>query len=469
MKAIPLKDVRKLVNGTVIQGSEDMIIQDAIVFHQHKLVKANSLVFIDKRKTISQKKLNKVIQHQCAIVTDLHPEGISNIENLPIITVQNVRKALMDFAHYYRGLLSIPVVAITGTCGKTTTREMLTHIMEESHTVRSTTRNNNQPHKSFQYLMSIDENVEAGVFETGLGGPNDLHYHCQIYQPTIGIITNIGIYHLDRCKTFEGYLAAKAEMLEGLQNKGTLLLNGDDDNIKKINLDHYKGKIHYFSIHKDSPCKASTIFFTKEGTNFTLHFQGKRYSVFLPEFGEHQVYNALAAIRAAHEMGIEIEQSIRKLRSFKNIERHLQIIKGIQGATIVDDTWNSNPTSLKEAFKVLKVLARGKKRVAVIGDVDKLGDYSEMVHRDIGDTVVECGVDTLITYGENARYVADQVITKSKNTKAYAFTSIEQVYETVLLNLDPDTYVLVKCRKTNKALLEMKDKLIQSKDGGEGI
>ncbi|MHA7137682.1 UDP-N-acetylmuramoyl-tripeptide--D-alanyl-D-alanine ligase [Rossellomorea arthrocnemi] len=465
MITLKLTEIRSLLNGRLIRGPENMDIHDAIIFHQHKLKKSHTLVFMDKRKAISEKKWKRMIRNApCAVITDHEQDAVHGNDNerLTIIQVGNVREAFMKFVRYYRKICSLPIVAITGTCGKTTTREMLTHIMEENHSVTSTEWNDNAPHRSFEYLMKINEGTDFGIFETGLGGPGDLRYHCKVYQPDIGVITNIGSYHLDRCKTPEGYLAAKAEMLEGLQNKGTLLLNADDPNTSKISLEEYKGTVHYFSIHKHSDFRGTSISISEEGTRFTLQANGKEYPAFIPEIGEHHVYNGLAALRAAMELGEDIETGIRRLSSFQNIERHFELRKGVNGSTIIDDTWNVNPTSLREAIKTFSIIGKGKKRVALLGNIERLGAETKDVHKQIGKYVVECGIDVLITYGKKAQYIAEQAARESQDIIVFPFTSIKGMEKTILNHLDEDTYVLVKCRAGSRPLMRLRKRLMES-------
>ncbi|WP_175990566.1 UDP-N-acetylmuramoyl-tripeptide--D-alanyl-D-alanine ligase [Bacillus sp. Marseille-Q1617] len=461
MMKLHLKEIRGAVEGALVSGSENMDIHDAIIFHQHKLKMTNTLVFIDKRKPISEKKWNRMVRNApCAVITDHDQAAVSGEEGMTIIQVRNVREAFTKFVKYFRGIYTLPIVAITGTCGKTTTREMLTHILEENHSVVSTEQNDNTPHRSFEYLMKINESTDAGVFETGLGGPGDLRYHCKVYQPDIGIITNIGVYHLDRCKTFEGYLAAKAEMLEGLQNKGTLILNADDPNSSKINLEEYKGNVLYFSIHQPSGFRGTHISISEKGTHFTLHANGRKYPAFIPEIGEHHVYNGLAALRAAVELGVDIKIGIRRLRTFKNLERHFQLRKGRNGSTIIDDTWNVNPTSLKEAIKTLSLIAKDKKRIALIGNVERLNRKTKDIHKELGKYVVEYGIDVLFTYGKKAKILAEQASMESENIIVYPFTSIKGMEKLILKHLDEQSYMLVKCRAGSKPLMRLKERLM---------
>jgi UDP-N-acetylmuramoyl-tripeptide--D-alanyl-D-alanine ligase len=463
MVTLKLTEIRRRLNGRLVSGSENMDIHDAIIFHHHKLKRDHTLVFVDKRKPINEKKWNRMIRSApCAVITDHQEDDVIGEDGLTVIQVENVKEAFTKFVSYFREIYTVPIVAITGTCGKTTTREMLTHILKGNHSVTSTEQNDNAPHRSFEYLMKIDENTDAGVFETGLGGPGDLRYHCKVYQPNIGIITNIGSYHLDRCKTFERYLAAKAEMLEGLQNKGTLVLNADDRNISKISLEEYEGAVLYFSIHQDSDFRGTRISISEAGTQFTLHSNGRQYPVFIPEIGEHQVYNGLAALRAAQELGVDIETGIRKLSTFKNLERHFQLRKGTKGSMIVDDTWNVNPISLKEALKTLSLIAKDKKRIALLGDIARLDRKTKDVHKEIGTFVVECEIDVLFTFGRKAKFIAKQAAMESDKIMVYPFTSIKGMEKAILSHLDEQSYMLVKCRATNKTLMRLKEHLMES-------
>src|SRR5699024_2624925 len=151
----------------------------------------------------------------------------------------------------------------------------------------------------------------------------------------------------------------------------------DDSNTKKVPLHSFKGKILYFGVSEKSHFRASNIRFINRGMKFQIHFSNKTYDAFIPGYVEHQVYNALAAIAAVNEMGMDVEEAISRIATYKNMTRHLEFSNGIGGSTIIDDTWTNNPTSVEAALKVLDSIGQGKKIILVLGDIKRLGNFEK--------------------------------------------------------------------------------------------
>ncbi|WP_064092778.1 UDP-N-acetylmuramoyl-tripeptide--D-alanyl-D-alanine ligase [Rossellomorea aquimaris] len=460
MKPLHLKKIIEVVEGELVFGTDDIYVEDAIIYHLHRLKQKNSLLFLDRRKEFQFEDVKSY--EPVVIITDARSMKEEYKNALAVVEVKNIRTAVLTFARFYRGLFQIPIIAITGTNGKTTTKDMVAHILTQYYSVQGTIRSRNAPKKSFQYLMGIDDDTDVGVFETGLGAPGNLRYHCDIFQPTIGIITNIGVFHLDKCKTLENYIQAKGEIIDGLNNKGTLLLNSDDENIATLSLENYRGKVLYFGKKKTANLRASNIVIHDDGTQFTLTNNQKKYQVHLPCLGEHQVYNAMAAIGAAVEAGVQIRYAIKALETFNVLERHLQILKGIKDSTVIDDSWSLTPDALKAALKVLQSISNGRRKIALVGDIGRLGEHTEKYHREVGDMIAEQNIDVLLTFGHAALNMAKQVREQNKNIRVFSYVDVEEVYIKVRALLDSESILLFKCSNTDSELVKIKNRLIDS-------
>ena len=227
------------VNGQPVHGEAFDIfhITDQTKF----LNEPNTLIFI--RENLSDADWKQIQSFApSAVVLRKEQVPLRFLPNITYISVDDMETAYWNFVRYYRSMFNIPVFAITGTCGKTTTKEMITHILQHKHNVQSTRKSNNSFYRNLTYLCGITKETDAAVFETPVGRPGLLAYHCQYYQPTIGMITNIGIDHLNQCGTLENYIQAKGEILQGLNYKGTLLLNSDDEKTKAIHLSLIRGR-----------------------------------------------------------------------------------------------------------------------------------------------------------------------------------------------------------------------------------
>ena len=214
--------------------------------------------------------------------------------------------------------------------------------------------------------------------------------------------------------------------------------------------------------------QATKIRYGDNGMHFELTFQKrsifyyftkKKYSIFVPGYGLHQVLNALAAFVAVHEMGIDISVAAKRLQSFQNLHAHLECNIGMGGCIILDDTWSSTPGSLKAAFETLNGISRGKKRIALIGDIKRLGDFSLDFHRQTGEMIAENGVDVLITVGSMAVEIAKQAELKGLNGKVHSFPNIHGVELLLEKILDENSILLIKSSSTNDAIVNLKSKL----------
>lgn len=458
MQPLLVKDIRQLLQGKLINGSENWQVQDAIYYNRHEHRNRYSLMFVSRDDTINWDSINR--KGPSLVISD-KPEAELKLA-LPkttVIKVESLVQAYWKFIEYYRGLFDIPIVTITGTCGKTTTKDMIKHILSKNQNVQASESSKNEPRRSFPYLMGIDEKTDAAVFEHGLGNSGNIKHQCMIYQPTIGIITNIGVHHLDGCKNLEGYIRAKSEIVEGIRKDGTLILNADDENTRKVSLKLFKGKVIYVGVNMQSDFRASDIKFANNGMEFKLHFNDKTYEAFISGYGEHQVYNALAALAAVHEMGISIEEAITCLGTYKNMSRHLEFFTGAGGSTIIDDTWTINPTSIEAALKVLDSIGNGKNVILVLGDINRLGNFEKKYHREIGTLVAKRNIHTLITIGNKAEEIARQASQDGSKANIHMFKDVKGLKEVLDPILDSNAILLIKGPMSSRSMIDFANSL----------
>jgi len=448
MKSFKISEIRKIINGELIQGSNDLIINNTI-HHLKKTIKPNTLVFIRNKYMIDYDNIKN--SSSVAIVTGSISKEIESKTECTIILVKDSNRAYLEFVDYYRSLFDIPVLAVTGTSGKTTTKDMIKKILSQQFNVEGTYRSANGRTGHFSNLLKIDASTEVGVFETAVCKPGDITYAFRYFKPKIGVITNIGIAHLNGCKSLEGYTQAKLEMVTELEDDGILILNADNKNIQKADLTKFRGTVVYFGIHNNSDFMASDIRYGENGMNFILSFGKNKYKIFVPGYGEHQVYNALAAIAAVYQIGVNVEVAAIGLLNHRNLECHHQLVKGINGCLILDDTWNSNPTSLEAAFRTLNGLNKGEKRVALLGPIKDMGTHAFSSARLVGAMIAKEGVDILITVGLTAKEIAEEAKLKGLMGKVYVFQNTEGIYPFIEKILDENTIMLAKCCMSDKS------------------
>lgn len=446
-----------MLEGKIIYGSDDWDVSDVIYYKRHDHANRNTMLFVSRNDEINWDMINK--KGPSLIVTDKTDIAIPNVANTTVMQVMSLVKSYWKFITYYRNLFQIPVVTITGTCGKTTVKDMIRHTLLETKNVHSSLSSKNEPRRSLPYLMGIDDQTEAAVFEHGLGNSGNIKHQCMIYQPTIGIITTIGVHHLDGCGNLEGYIRAKEEIVGGIKEGGTLILNADDENTKKLRLNNFKGKIIYFGTSGKSHFKAARIKFTDGGMSFILRTGNRNYKAFIPGYGEHQVSNALAAIAAVHEMGMDIKAAISRLKTFRNMDRHLEFSKGINGSTIIDDTWTNNPTSVEAALKVLDSIGKNKNVVLILGDINRLGNFEKQYHREIGSMIAKRKIGTLITIGKKAVEIANQARKDGSTATIMSYEHVNEIGSRVDHLLDEKSLVLIKGPMSSRGMIEFAKRL----------
>ncbi|MBS4199891.1 UDP-N-acetylmuramoyl-tripeptide--D-alanyl-D-alanine ligase [Bacillus sp. FJAT-49732] len=451
MKPLLVRQIRNILSGTLLHGSDETTVHHGAYRLKH--ISKKNTIFFSKKRIANFNRFKEFFP--LVIVTHQNINKSMRTEGVTIIQVDDTDKAYWEFVHYYRGLFNLPVVAITGTSGKTTTKEMIKHILSFDKNITATWITSNSRTAHLQYLLSIDDDTEAGVFETAVGSPGDVLRACEYYKPTIGIITNIGEHHLNRCKSPEEYIKAKGEMVAALNNEGVLIINSEDENIKKIDLKHYHGRIIEVGKSDSSHFVAKNIQYSNDGMEFILQFNQKEYPLYVPGFGEHQVYNALSAIAAVNEIGINPTEAAQRLKTFRKFNKQLQVLDGLNGSTILDDTWSSTTTSLEAALKVLDEIGKGKKKIAIIGTITDVGSWGYYIHEKAGEIVNNHDVDVLITIGMHAKIIADQAVKCGFQSLVYSFNNNILVYNLLSEIVDKNTIILIKSDMYSEAIIEL--------------
>lgn len=319
------------------------------------------------------------------------------------IVVESSRKALLDLAGYYRSLFRIPVVGITGSVGKTTTKEMTHAVMSAKYNTLKNEGNLNNEIGVPLTLFRLEKSHEAAVIEMGMSGFDEISRMTKAVRPDAAIISNIGVSHIEKLGSREGILRAKLEILHGMSEKAPLILNGDDEMLVTVRPGAHP-VIYYGIDNENSLFKASDITSKENETVLTVGFSGGSLRVSLPFTGRHNVYNALAAVAAGSLFGIEPGDALEALKNYVPSGMRQRINKK-SGITFIEDCYNASPDSQAAALSVLGEM-KARRRIAVIGDMLELGHVSEKAHYDVGVKAAENGIDALFTYGERSRQTA---------------------------------------------------------------
>lgn len=332
------------------------------------------------------------------------------------VKVEDTAKAMLALSAYYRSKFKLHLVGLTGSVGKTTTKEFTYLVVNAKYNSIKTLGNLNNEIGLPQMLFQIDNHTEAAVIEMGMNHFGEISRLSSAARPTVGLITNIGVSHIENLGSRKGILKAKLEMLDGLEENAPLILNGDNDLLSTVKAD--KHKVYFYGIECSSDFKAENIKEENGITEFTVSYFGKKQKISIPVIGIHNVYNALAAFAAGYFLDVDAACAADALSRYQpEGMRQKSVVKN--GITSIEDCYNASPDSMKAALQTLSS-TKGNKKIAVFSDMLELGDYSEKAHFSVGEMCAEYNVDYLLCFGDNARFIVEGA--KSKHLKnAYLF------------------------------------------------
>ncbi len=369
-------------------------------------------------------------------------------EKQGFILVEDPLKALQALAKWHRRRFNLPLVGISGSNGKTTTKEMLAGILANKGLVLKTKGNFNNHIGLPLTLLRLNDEHQTAVVEMGINQTGEMDQLCEIAQPTIGLITNIGPAHLEGLGSLEGVAKEKCRLFEAVKTDGMAIINRDDRFLKVWEKQIPRHWTFGLQHHSETPdITAHHLVFEPEHTSFTLHQNrsGATVPVKLPVPGKHHVSNALAAAAAAASLDIPLEVISESLEAFKALPQRTEVLH-IKGLTIYFDAYNANPTSVKAALDLLTSFpVKTGKRIAILGDMFELGDFSEDAHFEIGEYAARTGVDRMIAVGEYAGKVAEGALSGKINNQNISVHSDLFSLEPVLNTwAKPGDLVLIK-------------------------
>lgn len=358
--------------------------------------------------------------------------------NISLIVVDDTLMALQRLARFHRQRFNIPIVAITGSNGKTTTKDMTAAILSSRLNVLKTEANYNNEIGLPLTLLQLTERHEVAVVEMGMRGAGQIRQLAAIALPTIAVITNVGETHIELLGSIESIAAAKAELLEVIPQSGLTILNADDHYVREM-AKQVHSRVTLFGLEQGN-VRADHIQATVQGMNFKCYTSQGDFSAEIPTAGRHNVYNALAAIAVGIEVGLKFEDIHCGLSTFNASPMRLHI-ETMGDYMIINDAYNASPASMMAAIDTLVEVAKGRK-VAVLGDMLELGDIGVEAHRRIGEKLAQCHVEAVVTVGSLAYHIAQAAI--DHGIAAVACCSHEQASEALRKMIRPCDTILIK-------------------------
>lgn len=432
-----IKDIIKVTNGKLIKGEENAEITN-FCKDTRIIKKGDTYIGIKGENfdgnTLWQKAFEAGADTVIVQGIDFSKEKLEQYQNKNIIEVKDTIQALADIATYKRTSCKkdFQVVGVTGSVGKTSTKDIIANVVAQKYSTLKTQGNNNN-NIGLPFTIFKLENQEAAVIEMGMNHFGEISKLTKIAKPTISVITNIGTSHIGNLGSRENILKAKLEILEGMDKK-ILVINNDNDLLHKYYLENVENKdieIHTYGIENDSDVMAENIILNENDSEFICNIKGEKFKIKVPVGGIHFVYNAICAATVGTLLGLNQEQIKNGIETFELTKKRMDITELKNGVTIINDSYNASFESMQASLKYLNGL-NSKRKIAVLGDMFELGEFSEELHKKVGKEVVKNKIDILICCGKNAKYIVENAEKEGmKKQNIYYFETREQVEELV--------------------------------------
>ena len=364
-------------------------------------------------------------------------------EDIPYLLVEDTLIALQKLAKHYRNRFKIPFVAITGSSGKTTTKDMIASILSEKYNVLKTEGNFNNAIGLPLTLFKLRKDHEICVLEMGMSSLGEIELLADIVRPEAGVITNVGTAHIEFLKSRESILKAKTELFTYFNIGNTAVINGDNDMLQNLHDKSYK--IIRYGLENQNECRAFNIIEKGEaGIGFDVEYEGKEENYHVPIPGIHNVYNALSAICIAKMYGLTKNEIDAGLYNYKPSKMRMEIFKGLMNTKIINDAYNANPDSMKAAINVLASMETQDRRVCILGDMFELGEFAKEGHQAVGRYAAENNADVIVAVGEMANEIINGASLVGTNKMLYSFESISDVIDNLEDIIRLNDIILIK-------------------------
>ncbi len=441
------EEILKAARGTLISGASKE--QFYGISTDSRLVsKGNIFVALQGEKFDGHDFLQKALDKGAAGVLVRDEQKIKQYGIKPevaVIKVADTLAALGDLAHEWRKKFSIPVIGLTGSSGKTTTKEMMAAIIGQKKNVVKTEGNLNNLIGLPQTIFRINDKYELVILEMGTNARGEIKRLTQIAEPDIGMITNIGPAHLEGFGSIDGVREEKGDLFYNMDKNGIAIINLDDEHVRII-ADKWKGRRITFGMSSNADVSAKDIGKNSaKGMRFNLVIGAKMQKVEMKIVGIHHVYNALAAAAGARAVGINDEMILDGLKAFRPFRGRMEIIKLRNGAYLLDDSYNANPSSVREALMTLKDLKSHHNCYVFLGDMLELGTAADEMHRRIGMLIATIGVNALFLQGDFSAVTAAGAMEGGLPSQNIYFSSdSEENMNYLKKNLKKGDWILVK-------------------------
>ncbi len=438
---LTVKEIAKICDGSLLCGDENLII-DSYSKDTRTIKQGDCYVGIKGENFDGNKFWEKAFEKGAkACILDSFEGKLDDDSKYTILLVKNSVEALQTLATYVREQLNIPVVAVTGSVGKTSTKDFISAVLEQKYKVLKSPGNlNGQIGLPLNILSYQDEDVM--VLEMGMNDFGQISTLSRIAKPTIAVITNIGTAHIGILGSRENILVAKLEILDGMEKGTPLIINTDNDLL--VNLKCEDHSLITCGILSEAMYKGRDIQVLDNKTLYQVEYQNQNYSIELPLIGEVFALNSLLAVAVGDLLRLSKEEIQKGLANINTSDNHMRIFTLKNKATIIDDCYNSNLEALKSALKTL-INFKGKRHIAILGDILELDSFSKDIHLEIGSLEEIKQLDFLLLTGKDAKYIQEGALNNNvKQEKILYFSNQEDLLKELKSLIKEDDVVLVK-------------------------
>ncbi len=440
---IQVKEIIEACGGRLLRGKADQEVR-AISLDSRQMEGRDLFVPLTGEKVDSHRFICQALSKgAAAVITSAHGDAQaverelalfvenggdrSAIEDCAWIGVKDTRAALQALGTWRRSRLSIPVVGITGSVGKTTTREMIALALEAGLKVFRTPGTFNSQVGVPITICAVPKEAQIAVIELGMSEPGEMERIARVAQADCAVVTNIGVAHINQLGSRERIMEEKLKIQEGMNPEGVLFLNGDDDLLREASAKDGRRTV-YFGMGEQCEYRAEDVSLEDGRPVFTAVCKTQKIPMKLKVLGLHMVSNAMAALAVADFYGVDLKKAASCLEQFEGCKGRQQIYE-IHGMTVIDDSYNASPASMIAGLQALDSLKQGARKVAILADMKELGPEEVRFHREIGYYIAAHPIDRVVLLGELAREIGRGILEKGGNTTVEFMENLEQVEE----------------------------------------
>ncbi|MBS4175470.1 UDP-N-acetylmuramoyl-tripeptide--D-alanyl-D-alanine ligase [Bacillus sp. FJAT-49736] len=380
-------------------------------------------------------------------------------EDLPILIVEDVLTALQELAKAYLNELDVKVVGITGSNGKTTTKDMVASVLSQKYKVQKTIGNFNGKQGLPLTVLSLNEDTEIAVLEMGMSAKGEIEFLTKLARPDVTIITNIGEAHLQDLGSRGAIADAKMEIVQGLSPDGLFIYMGDEPLLKERIQAYPNIRRKTFGASNENDIYPMNVKQEEFGSAYSTNI-APELSLFIPVLGEYNVLNSLAAIMTGLEFGLSLNEIKEGLSSMQLTAMRMEMLSGMKGVKILNDAYNASPTSMKAALNLVMDLEQTKSKIVVLGDMLELGKDEIEFHREIGRFLQPSKIQYVYTYGELGYYIAEEATKQFGSERVFSYLDKQKLTNALLSVIRGNELILVKASRGMK-LEDVVDSLME--------